>query len=180
MSVDKALLKPGDVLVVGGKGGIGAELIRERSRLEGQPDLHNHVAMFTHFDIAGEPRGLEGRPGGFGWANVTRYITNVSCMSNAGKSVHSDEECHSAVELGRQMISIPYDWEAIIAFGYELISHRFIPTEWPEEGIPSHVVCSSAIDLIYEHLHWDNPGGWRKTRGTDIDDWTTWLLTGHF
>ena len=174
MAVNQADLKPGDVLVVAtvDKGGWW---IRARSWVSRQPNLHNHVAMFTHVDESGRPRGLEGRPSGFGWANLEKYLNRSDTMSNSGQQGRFDDERARVVALATAMVGIPYDWKSILAFAGNTAGMPFLAREWPEDGVPSHVVCSSSIDYLYEAVRWDNPGGYAKTRGTDPDDWTRWI-----
>lgn len=173
--IDQSILKPGDVLCVATHD-LSGWFIRLRSWLQRRPHGQNHVAMFTHLDSEGIPRGLEGRPSGFGWVNLTKYLADPSLVTNAGHTAEFTAVAREAVRLhGITMISIPYDWRAIIQFGLELIGRRFNAAEWPEDGLPAQVECASALDLLYESAGWDNPGGWIRTRGTDVDDWVTFI-----
>lgn len=175
MAVNQADLKPGDVIVTKTPDAVGWA-IRLRSWMSRQPNLHNHVAMFTHYDASGRPRGLEGRPSGFGWANLEKYLDHPSTIANCHQPWRLDAERDRVVALATAMIGIPYDWRAILAFAGNTAGLPFLARDWPEDGVPSHVVCSSAVDYLYESVGWDNPGGYAKTRGTDPDDWTRWIL----
>lgn len=174
--INLADLKPGDVLVSAtpDKGGWW---IRLRSKLQGRNSTHNHVAVFTHLDSAGRPRGLEGRPGGFGWADLTRYLTHPDTITNAWQPGRTDQDRAALVERLTRMVGVPYDWQAIAYFAAEILDRRVLRLieqrrEWPEGRPPSQFVCSSVIDWAYEDRGWDNPGGLKCTRWTDPAAWT--------
>jgi uncharacterized protein YycO len=173
MTVDRGALKPGHVLVAAtpDKGGWW---IRLRSMMMRRDPLHNHVAMVVHVDSTGRWRGLEGRPGGFGWANMDRYLDHPNTIANTDQPL-TDEQRDKIVRSAVSAVGLPYDWEAIISFAAGTAGMGFRSKEWPEEGLPSHVVCSSAIDLFYEGAGAANPGGWRQTRGTDPSHWSTFV-----
>lgn len=173
--MNKYDLKPGDVIAVGTPEFTGW-WIRFRSWLMGKPHHQNHIAMFTHFDEDGNPRGLEGKPSSFGWVNLDKYINGpmaATVVTNAGKTVFSDEERRQVVAHARTMMGMAYDWRAIITFSLATLGFGFRVKEWPEKGLPSDSTCASSLDLLYEWMGWPNPGGWKRTRGTDVDDWVT-------
>lgn len=167
-------LQPGDVLVVA-TADKGAWWIRFRSRLMRQPARHNHVALFTHYDATGRPRGVEGRPGGFGWANLDPYLSHSATATNAAQPGRTDEDRQLVVTRATAMVGLPYDWAAILAFAATTARVPFAADEWPEDGIPSQAVCSSAVDYLYESVGWSNPGGYAKTRGTDPAAWSAFI-----
>jgi hypothetical protein len=170
-------LRPGDVIVTKTTDVVGWA-IRLRSKILRRPDLHNHVALFTHMDDTGRPRGLEGRPSGFGWANLEKYLGHPSTVANCAQTGRSDEQRRQVVEAATRMVGIAYDWRAILCFAAGTAHLPFLAREWPADGVPSHVVCSSAVDYLYESVGWANPGGYAKTRGTDPDDWTAFIQRG--
>lgn len=166
-------LQPGDVLVAA-TADKGGWWIRLRSRMMRQPALHNHVALATHRDDTGRWRGLEGRPGGFGWCNLDTYLAHPATVANTEQPLR-DGQREYIVTRAQTMVGIAYDWRAILGFALTTIGLPFLPHEWPEDGIPSQNVCSSAVDLLYEAAGAANPGGYRKTRGTDPDDWSSFV-----
>jgi hypothetical protein len=166
-------LPPGTVIVTATPDPVGWA-IRLRSKLMGRPALHNHVALLTHYDTTGRPRGLEGRPSGFGWANLDTYLGRADTLTNAEQPL-TDEQRSEVIRRAVLLVGIPYDWAAILAFAAGTAGIRFVAEEWPDNGVPSHVVCSSAIDYLYEGVGAANPGGFRKTRGTDPSDWTEFI-----
>lgn len=166
-------LLPGTVIVTATPD-LAGWLIRIRSTLLHHDALHNHVALFTHYDSDGHPRGLEGRPSGFGWANLEKYLGRADTLTNAGQPLTEEQRAHitaAAVAL----IGIPYDWAAVLAFAAGTAGLPFLPREWPDAGVPSHVVCSSVADYLYESAGAANPGGSSYTRRTDPSDWSTWI-----
>ena len=185
MAVDLAALKPGDVLVIRTPDQAGWWIRRRALMLKypWQPwrwlsdkaTLVNHVALYTHTDEAGQRRGLEGRPGGFGWVNLAGYLADPATVANSGQP-KTDEQRGKIVTLATTMVGIPYDWRAILAFAGGAAGLRFNAAEWPEDGVPSHVVCSSALDYVYEAVGLPNPGGYTKTRGTDPQDWEEFVV----
>lgn len=177
--IDVSTLKRGDVLVTATHD-VGGWLIRLRSKLQGKPSLHNHVAVFTHCDTASRARGLEGRPGGFGWADLTEYINHPATITNSWQPARSDADRAVLVDKLTAMVGTPYDWYAITMLGAELLDQRAARLaerigEFKEGRPPSHVMCASAIDWAYEDRGWPNPGGLEVTRWTDVDDWTSWI-----
>lgn len=136
--------------------------------------LVNHVAIYTHIDGDGNPRGLEGRPGGFGWANLHAYLADPDTVANADQP-KTDEQRTRVIELATASVGIPYDWAAILAFAAGAAGLPFALREWPDDGVPSHMVCSSAADYFYEAAGLANPGGYGKTRDTDPQDWGEWI-----
>lgn len=184
MTVDAAALRPGDVLVLRTPDGAGW-WIRRRALMLKHPwqpwrwlsdksTLVNHVAIFTHTDEAGHPRGLEGRPSGFGWVNLEKYLSDPGTIANTAQP-KTDEQREQVVRLAQSAVGIPYDWAAILAMAAGAAGLPFVLSEWPEVGVPSHVVCSSSADYFYESAGLPNPGGYRKTRGTDPQDWATFI-----
>lgn len=188
MPVDLSALRPGDVLVMRTPE-LAGWLIRRRALMlrypwqpwhwfgDGLSDgtvLMNHVAVYTHVDAAGQRRGLEGRPGGFGWVNVEKYLSWPTTDANTAQP-KTDEQRKLIVRLASGCVGIPYSWSDILAFAAGAAGLPFREHEWPEDGVPSHVVCSSAADYIYEAAGLPSPGGTGKTRGTDPQDWETFI-----
>lgn len=184
MAVDVAALRPGDVLVLRTPDA-GGWWIRRRALMMRHPwkpwkwlgdktDLVNHVAVFTHVDDTGRPRGLEGRPSGFGWVNLATYLADPATVANTDQP-KTAEQRETVVRLAISSAGIAYDWAAIVAFAAGAAGLPFRLKEWPEDGVPSHMVCSSAADYFYEAAKLPNPGGYTKTRGTDPNDWALWV-----
>jgi len=184
VTVQVADLLPGDVLAVRTTGR-PAWLIRRRAPMlehpwqpwkwfDDKPNLVNHVAMFTHLDQEGIPRGLEGRPGGFGWANLTAYAADPATVANTGQPKTAEQRAE-VVRLATEAVGLPYDWAAILSMAAEAAGFEWRAAEWPPGGVPSQGVCSSALDYFYEAVLLANPGGYTQTRGTDPQAWADWI-----
>lgn len=167
--IDPGSLRPGAVIVTA-TDDLGGWFIRLRSKLLGTDGQHNHVAIFSHVDSTGRPRGLEGRPGGFGWANLDRYLNHPGTVTNATQPLTDGQRDH-IVRQAVAIIGLAYDWQAILAFAAGTARLPFLPHEWPSDGVPSHVVCSSVADYLYEGAGAANPGGDAVTRRTDPAAW---------
>lgn len=184
MTVDSSTLAPGDVIVLRTPDGAGWWIRRRALMLKypWQPwrwlsdksTLVNHVAIFTHVDAEGFPRGLEGRPSGFGWVNLAKYLADAGTISNSHQP-KTEHQRATIVRLATEAVGTPYDWAAILAMGAAAAGIPWRLSEWPEGGVPSHVVCSSSADFYYEAVGLANPGGYGKTRGTDPQDWAEWI-----
>lgn len=184
MTVNADHLAPGDVIVLRTPDGAGW-WIRRRAlmlRYPWQPwkwlsdksTLVNHVVIYTHRDETGRPRGLEGRPSGFGWCNLSGYLADPASIANTDQP-KTQEQRDKVVRLATAAVGIPYDWAAILAMAAGSAGLPFRLKEWPEDGVPSHVVCSSSGDYFYEAAGLSNPGGYMKTRGTDPQDWAEFI-----
>lgn len=180
-------LRPGDVIVVRTPGGVasGAWWIRRRAVMKrypwqpwkwpsDPPGLYNHVAMYTHDDETGRPRGLEGRPSGFGWCNLAKYADDPDAVANIGQPRTSEDRLW-LVQQARDMIGIAYDWAAVLGFACDAAGFGFTAAEWPDDGLPSQVVCSSAIDALYEGRGLASPGGTAVTRATSPQEWFSFI-----
>jgi hypothetical protein len=182
-------LRPGDVLVLRTPDD-GGWWIRRRAlmiaypwqpwrwvsdRNVGKAGLVNHVAIYTHTDSTGRLRGLEGRPGGFGWVDLATYLSYPTTIANTDQP-KTDEQRTAVVDQAIRMVGTPYDWAAILALAAEAAGLPFRLDEWPEDGVPGHVECASVADYLYEAAGLANPGGYTKTRGTDPEDWARFVL----
>src|SRR6202012_1567327 len=107
------VLKPGDVLLVHGSGVFG-ELIRLGSALANKPNLDGHVCFMHHWDAQGIPWGIEGRPGGVGYADMRPYINDPYMLNNCGQPGRSDNDRVLAASDAEAMLGTRYDWQAIL------------------------------------------------------------------
>lgn len=110
--------------------------------------MHNHIAIVTHRDKTGTLWGAEGRPGGFGWVDLTSYLASGWTVHNA-KQPKTPAQRASVVEGAKAMIGADYDWLAIAhdaagAFGLDNVWQL----RWGNE-VPGQVVCSSAAAYLY-------------------------------
>lgn len=164
-------LLPGDVVIVR-TGGFFAWLIRLTERLQGKPDLRNHVAMFHHA-ADGVNWYLEGRPSGLGWKSYKTgddaYMGSRLTITNAAQPKTPGQR-QSVCMAMRRMFGAPYDWEAIAA---DAASTLRLPERWEPWGgtMPGHVVCSSSAAWAYgqDGLPAPEVDGGRMTEPADWD-----------
>lgn len=176
-------IQPGDVVVVRTSSPF-AWLIRLTQRIQGKPDLRNHVAILHHITQTDVAWFLEGRPTGLGWHAErigldSGYLTSKWTITNAAqpKSARQRAEICKAM---RGMLGSPYDWEAIEADAAQTLH---LPELWPQWGgkMPGHVVCSSSAAWAYRvkgRLAAPEIGGGRFTEPADWDEFITrcgWL-----
>lgn len=167
-------LQPADVVVVRG-GGLAGEMIRLGAALAGKPNLSGHVAIMHHYDSAGVPWGLEGRPGGVGWADMRPYIASHWTMNNAGQPGRTDAARQHVAENARALLGTAYDWAAIGGDGLRDLHIYLWNLKFPHEGAPGHVVCSSYAAWLYEEEGWDHPG-LGEERYCQPGDWDAWTI----
>lgn len=188
MSVRLEDLKPGDLLLTFSEGW-GSWLIRLQAMILRKPSLHNHIACYTHTGADGIPRGLEGRPGGFGWKDLRGYLVAPGTISNAWQPGRTAADRAIFVEKMTALIGTPYDYEAIAVAGAEVFDRMSRvkaaeliekASEWPEGRPPSQVVCSSSLDWGYEDRGWVNPGGLARTRWTVPADFTELIVANRW
>jgi hypothetical protein len=162
-------LKPGDLLLTRTTSYFG-KWIRRGAAMSDLPNLVNHVIIVRQRDKVGKQWGIEGRPGGAGWVVITDdLMRNPYTMNNCKQAKTSDQRkivCEGAVKF----LGTEYDWQAIVGDALDAL-HK--PNPWDdlwEEGYPSHVVCSSAADYLYEQANLEapimdrncKPGDWAK------------------
>lgn len=145
---DLTNLAPGDVIAVA-TGGTAAKLIDTGALLTGGIPLDNHVVIMHHF-TDGVPWGIEGRPGGVGWADLRRYINDPHSVGNVAQP-KTDAQRAIVVKQAETMLGTPYDWAAIATD--TLVALR-LPSlfgeDWGGQGAPGHVVCSSLAAYLYQ------------------------------
>lgn len=166
-------IQPADIIVVR-TNGIAAKIIRLGERIQGKPDLHNHVAVLHHITIDGVAWFLEGRPSGFGWhieriGDPKGYLSSPFTVSNAAQPKTSRQRDIVLADMV-EMIGKPYDWEAIEA---DAATALHMPELWPQwtGQMPGHVVCSSSAAWGYEKAALLAPkaGGGRFVEPADWD-----------
>jgi hypothetical protein len=122
--------------------------------------------------------GIEGRPGGVGWVDCTRYVNHPLTVSNAHQPL-TDEVRYAISTTMEAMLGTPYDWDAIVedsgrAFGLPGIWHETI-----DGKLPGHVVCSSLA--AYGYCKYKQP----SPRPTDYRhvtpaDWEKFTIDHHW
>src|SRR6476660_195710 len=147
---------PGDILAVWTGNSLPDEAIRVGAVIEGQSGLNNHVVGMHHW-TDGVAWGIEGKPGGVGWADITRYLEDPHTTHNIDQEKTLDER-DAICKGGEVLLGTPYDWEAIsddtltalhLPYLFNPLSHH---DGWDGDVsnlAPTHVVCSSLWAYLY-------------------------------
>lgn len=172
--MDKPL--PGDVVLTRSKGWVGW-IIRFGAALLDRPNVRNHVVVVHHEDASGTLWGLEGRPGGVGWVDMTRVMRQPLTSTNAAQPktwAQRDDICR----VVESMVQRPYDWTAIGQAAMEALrmDRLWRAEEFSEAGeVPGQVICSALADWAYERVGLPSPGGSQRTRFTTPADWDLFI-----
>jgi hypothetical protein len=166
-------LKPGDILAVRSPG-LAGELIRIGEELTGKPGLENHVAVCHHYDSAGTPWGIEGRPGGIGWVDLRAYLADAYTVNNVGQPGRDDRGRAQVATLAQHMLGTAYDWCAIADDTLRAFHMPELFSKTLNGTVPAHLVCSSFTDFLYERAGWDHPSV--PDRDCEPADWVSFIL----
>lgn len=165
----------GDVLAVWTTATQPADVaIRLGGVIAGETGLNNHVVVVHHL-TDGVWWGLEGKPGGVGWVDLTRDIAHPYTTSNAAQP-KTPEQRQAIAKTVEVMLGTPYDWAAIADDGLAALHlpHLF-GENWDGQGVPGHVVCSSLAAYGYKANGMPHPTI-HTERLTTPADWTDWNL----
>ncbi len=172
-----AVLEPGDVMAVRTGDSFADKMIRLGAALRGRPNLDNHIVIVHHLDKANTLWGIEGRPGGVGWVDVSRY-NNPYLLANTAQPKTAEQReavCKYAVGL----LGTPYDWDAIIADAMQSIGAGLLwrTRSWQEaDGPPAHVVCASLAAYAYHKVGLTEPTDIRWSRFVTPGDWCRFII----
>lgn len=139
-----------------------------------RPDAVNHVIVVHHVDPQGRWWGIEGRPGGVGWRDLTDISRAAATNANTGQPKTETQRFLIAV-AAEKLLGTPYDWDAIAADARMAVKLWRASKDWADGETPGHVVCSSFADWAYEQVGLANPGGNAGTRWTTPGDWDFWI-----
>lgn len=180
------VLKPADVLVVRGSG-LAMTMVRLGAALAGKPNLSGHVAVMHHFDSAGVPWGLEGRPGGVGWVDLRPYIASPWTLNNCDQPDRTDDQRALVCADAQGMLGTRYDWLAILGDGFDDVSVKLWNLRFAKDKPPGEVVCSSYAAYIYAKQGWASPQPFQAgpvqaadARTIQPGDWDEFILTLKF
>lgn len=155
--------------------GWAARLIRLGAALTDGVNLDNHVVVVHHQDAAGRWWGLEGRPGGVGQVDLSRYLHNSYTITNSAQP-KTDTQRYNIAVAAEAMLKTPYDWVGIAADGMDAIGAPMLWLQnWHGQGPPAHVVCSSYAAWLYVHFGLECPNR-RSARSITPGDWTAFDL----
>lgn len=191
-SVDLSTFLPGDVLVVNASKGrgvfSGGWWIKLRNLITGvksRSRYADHVLVVHHRDSAGNLWGIEGKPSSVGWVDCALYLNHGKLVTDNRLQPKSDEQRAAICKMASEMLGTKYDWVAIADLGVQALNinrlwskaiARFLLKDWNEDEVPGHVICSSFLDVDYEHLGLDSPGGTDGTRFTTPSDWSEFIF----
>jgi hypothetical protein len=168
----QAILLPGDVLAVRGNS-TPDEIIRIGQELNGKPGLDNHIAIMHHWD-GDVPWGLEGKPGGVGWADLRSYIASPYTMDNCAQPGRDDASRAMVAAEAQKMLGTSYDWAAIADDTLRAFHMGDLFSQTINGTVPGHVVCSSYAAFLYERAGWEHP--MVADRDCEPADWTELVM----
>jgi hypothetical protein len=151
--------------------------IRLGARLLGLPAFVNHVIIVHHWDSEHNSWvGVEGRPGGVGWVDITSRLSQPLTNAN-NQQEKSEGQRYLIAKAAESLLNVAYDWQAI-AEDARIAARMWLRAaeEWPDDAVPGHVVCSSFADWAYEKVGLSNPGGNSQTRFTTPGHWDKFII----
>lgn len=154
--------------------------IRFGARLRNRPAFCNHAIVVHHRDEAGTLWGIEGRPGGVGWRDLSGPLSWSLTNANNHQPKTPDQRAKIAAIMV-QMLGRPYDWKGIAEDtrqALHLAWGKSLALEWADGERPGQVVCSSLADYAYEEVGLPNPGNGKITRATTPGDWDQFMIDG--
>lgn len=179
--IDGTKLKPANVLAISGGASFVDKAIQIGALLDGEPAAQ-HIAVVHHRDAKGVLWGIEGRPGGVGWVDCTRYVDHPLTVSNINQPL-TDEVRFGISTIMEAMLGTPYDWQAIIEDGdLELAVALGLPDIWHEKvdgKLPGHIVCSSLAAYGYARKDQPRPRP-DDYRHVSPADWELFIIANHF
>jgi hypothetical protein len=167
-------VQPGDVICTRSNGW-WSRIIRFGAALRGRANLVNHVAVAHHFDAAGTLWGVEGRPGGVGWVDLTNQLKSPMVNANV-KQPKTEAQRLRICEYAEQLLGTPYDWTAIVVSAMDALRINLLWYKTDEKGgVPAHVICSAFADWAYEHVGLPSPRG-TNGKYTTPADWDELII----
>lgn len=161
-------------------GGLGPWFIRLGARLRGLPADVNHVAVMHHWDDAGVPWGIEGRPGGVGWVDMRRHFRSPATVSNAAQPRTEEQRYLVAVAL-EKTLGTPYDWDAIFAAAMVSLGlPGLFAADWRGRGVPGQVVCSAVAAWAHEQVGLARPTPPKAARSVWPAHWSRFVRGGEW
>ena len=168
-------LHPGDVVLTRSKGWVGW-IIRFGAALLDRPNTRNHVIVVHHRDAHGTLWGIEGRPGGVGWVDMTTVLRDRLTSSNAPQPKTPAQRA-AVCEAVESVLQRPYDWGAIGRAAAESLrlDRLWGDRDHADGAVPGALICSALADWAYETAGLSNPGAGQRTRYTTPADWDLFI-----
>jgi hypothetical protein len=173
--LDTSILKPGDVVIVEMGIWIVRALIWIQALFSGNFKYrqNGHVIVVSHRDEEGRLWGIEGRPGGVGWALMDKRAGEYG-LSNV-EQPKSDDDRYYIVETMKSLLGTHYDYLAYLDIALETIGITPQWTDFQGNDVPPHFICSAVADYVYEVRGLANPGGMEITRHTTPAQWARFI-----
>jgi hypothetical protein len=170
-NLDTSMLKPGDVVIVEMGIWIIRWLIIIQAFLTGKAKYKQsgHVIVMTHVDSEGRVWGIEGRPGGIGWADMTKRNGKWG-LANVDQPKDLVQRS-KIVETMKTLLGTKYDYDAYLQIALNTVGINTNWTDFNGDDVPSHFICSAVADYVYEDVGLVNPGGMKITRLTTPAEW---------
>jgi len=173
--LDTSILEPGDVVIVEMGIWIVRVLIWIQAVLSGRSKYRQsgHVIVVSHRDNEGRLWGIEGRPGGIGWADLDKR------NGKWGISNHDQpKDAEVKVKVVQAMVALlgtKYDYPAYLKIAMDTVGITPYWTDWNDNDVPTSYICSAVADQIYEQYCLPNPGGMKVTRFTTPAEWAEFI-----
>lgn len=169
----------GDVVAVR-ESSFASIMIRFGAALRNKPNLSNHIAVMHHTvnnpDGSTTLWGIEGKPGGVGWVDMTVYLNSRWTRTNV-EQPKTDEQRKLVASVMESMLGRAYDWAAIAADAFEALHLPYMFGEhWSKSGSPGHVVCSSVAAYSYGQAKLLHPN-LNDERRCMPADWDEFIIT---
>ena len=174
-NLDLTTLKPGDVIVTEMGVWVIRILIWLQAVLTGKAKYRQggHIIVFTHTDLQGRYWGIEGRPGGVGWAELRKRNDNWT-LTNVDQPKDALQRS-KIVETMKELLGTKYDYSAYIEIALQTMGITTQWTDFRKNDVPTHVICSAVADYVYEDVGLANPGGMKVTRFTTPVEWAEFI-----
>jgi len=171
----------GDIICTRNNTGWAARMIRLRAGLLDQPNLVNHVIIVHHKQPNGDWIGLEGKPGGVGWINITqRKVLKSPWIVTNAKEPKLEKQRYLVAKAAEKLIGVQYDWmgimqEAVVWAPPKRVT-TFINRKWGDaEHPPEQVFCSNYADWCYDFVGLPSPGA-LFDRNVTPNDWAQFIM----
>lgn len=162
--------------------GLAADLIRLGEEVAGGAQPASHVVIVHHSDGRGRWWGVEGRPGGVGWADMAKYTgSRLASVARTDAALPRTPAQRRAVARAAEgLLGCGYDWIGGIAAdcAFDLGARglvRFLDRWWgwgnPADAAPGHVVCSSLAAWVHRHAGLPAPEGHPSPETVQPADW---------
>jgi hypothetical protein len=176
-TLDTATLKSGDVVIVEMGIWIIRVLIWIQALFSGNFKYRKggHVIVVSHVDEAGRLWGIEGRPGGVGWTDLSKRNGQFG-LSNV-EQIKTDEQREIIVGTMKQLLGARYDYEAYLDIALATVGITAQWTDYNGEDVPIQFICSAVADYVYEEVGLANPGGAELTRYVTPALWAKFCTT---